>query len=295
MYVQKTVHAMQNGGLYVVATPIGNLNDMTYRAVEVLKAATCILAEDTRVTRKLCQYFDITTPIISCNEHNQYDRIAEVVARIESGEQLALVSDAGMPCVSDPGSIIVEALIKAQLPISVIPGASAGVSLYSVSGMSGNGKFTFHGFLPTSANARAQQLQQYLISDHPVIFYESPHRIKKTLLDVKQLFPGTSQIALARELTKLYETLVWLDVSELDEGMLDSVTTWKGEIAFALNPGTPPKVSVTLDEACVLIAQQIASGMKSKAAIKMVSQTYELDAGALYRAWVAHKEALYDT
>jgi probable S-adenosylmethionine-dependent methyltransferase, YraL family len=288
MRQQRTVKEFEHGGLYLVATPIGNLQDMTFRAVETLQNVDYILAEDTRVTKKLCDHFTIQKPIISCHEHNQYELIPKIIADVQNGKNLALVSDAGMPCISDPGSIIVEALIKADLPFTIIPGASAGVSLFAISGMSQNSTFIFHGFLPTKLAIKQKILENYREIAQPVIFYESPHRIAKTLAILPAIFTEETKVCIARELTKMFETLTWLQVGELAEVDTATLDTWKGEIALIIAPSVQI-VTVTLADGCAKIAEYIVDGVIPKQAIKQVAKELNLNKNELYKTWEAKK------
>ena len=279
---------MEQGGLFLVATPIGNLGDMTYRAVETLKQVDYVLAEDTRVTGKLLRHFDISKQIVSCHEHNQFDRVAEIITDIQAGKQIALVSDAGMPCISDPGSVIVEALIAEQLPFTMIPGASAGVSAYAMSGMSQEGKFIFHGFLPTKQTARHAELARYAKSDMPVIFYESPNRIVKTLADFQAVFPGKTKVAIFRELTKLHESISWVILDTLTTESAEQLDTWKGEIVIVVQP-VQDAVEWTDARMLAEMSQLVADGMRVKEATKLLSPITGQSARALYSLWEEQK------
>ncbi|MGL5042944.1 MAG: 16S rRNA (cytidine(1402)-2'-O)-methyltransferase [Culicoidibacterales bacterium] len=292
MYVQKTVKAMENGGLYLVPTPIGNLGDMTYRAVEVLKQADYILAEDTRVTSKLLRAFDIQKTVKSCHEHNQYERIAQIITDISAGLTIALVSDAGMPCISDPGSIIVEALIVNNLPFTALPGASASVTLYAMSGMSTQGAFYFHGFLPTNRNDKIALLERYATTmEAPVIFYESPHRIVKTLILISEIYSEESKVCIIRELTKLHETAIWIKVKELKELDIAELSTWKGEIALSVSSVLKKPDVVEPEVYCQMIAQLVAEGIHPKQAIKQVALEVGINKNTVYKSWQEYREA----
>lgn len=290
MYIQKTTKAMENGGLYLVPTPIGNLQDMTYRAVEILKSVDYILAEDTRVTQKLLRAFEIENKVKSCHEHNQYERIAEISADIQAGKTIALVSDAGTPCISDPGSIIVEALIVQNLPFTALPGASASITLYAMSGMSEGGKFAFHGFLPTNRNEKIKVLKSYQTSEMPIIFYESPHRIVKTLILLRDLYPDETKVCLVRELTKIYETGIWIKVKELKETDIEELDTWKGEIALAVLPVQEEQEAILPEVYCLQIAELVATGIHPKEAIKQVADAVGISKNIVYKEWQAYKK-----
>ena len=287
--MQKTVRELETGGVYLVATPIGNLEDMTFRAVKTLEMVDAILAEDTRVTKKLLQHFAIETPLLSFHEHNQYQKTEEIIDAVRQGKTYALVSDAGMPCISDPGAILVRRFIEESLPISVIPGVSASTALFSLSGMSEAGRYLFHGFLPTKEKAKREELAAYCFAKMPVIFYESPHRVLKTLQLLPELFSKETKVCIGRELTKLHETLHWFTVGELPELDLETLDTWKGEIAFIIEPATVTEIAITDNDLIHLLADKIATGMKPKAAMKELAQTYERKTSDLYTLWEQYK------
>jgi 16S rRNA (cytidine1402-2'-O)-methyltransferase len=196
---------VQAGTLYVVGTPIGNLEDMSIRAVKVLQAVDLIAAEDTRHTGKLLHYFQITTPQISYHQHNSQQRIPELVQRLQQGAAIALVSDAGMPGISDPGYELVRDCIAAKIPVVPIPGASAAIAALSASGLPTN-RFVFEGFLPAKGQDRHQRLQALSSEPRTMILYEAPHRLRQTLADLAATLGGDRNLAIARELTKRYET-----------------------------------------------------------------------------------------
>ncbi len=195
----------QAGTLYVVGTPIGNLEDMSVRAVKVLQAVDLIAAEDTRHTGKLLQHFQIATPQISYHQHNSQQRTPELVQRLQQGAAIALVSDAGMPGISDPGYELVRDCVAAQIPVVPIPGASAAIAALSASGLPTD-RFVFEGFLPVKGQDRQQRLQALSSEPRTVVLYEAPHRLRQTLADLAVTLGDDRQITVARELTKRYET-----------------------------------------------------------------------------------------
>lgn len=206
---------VQSGTLYIVGTPIGNLEDMTFRAIQVLQQVNWIAAEDTRHTGKLLQHFQIATPQLSYHEHNQASRIPDLLARLQAGEAIALVSDAGMPGISDPGYELVQACAEVGLPVVPIPGASAVVTALSASGLPSN-QFVFEGFLPPKGQPRRDRLEALAVEMRTLVLYESPHRLRQTLQDLADTLGGDRPITLARELTKLHEEF------------------WRGTIAAAI-------------------------------------------------------------
>lgn len=193
------------GTLYLVGTPIGNLEDMTFRAVRILQTVDLIAAEDTRHTGKLLHHFQVATPQISYHDHNRYGRIPELVALLNQGKAIALVSDAGMPGISDPGYELVKACAEAGISVVPIPGCSAAIAALTVSGLPSD-RFVFEGFLPAKLQARRDRLELLQTETRTLIFYEAPHRLCQTLEDL-QILGAERPIVLARELTKLYEEI----------------------------------------------------------------------------------------
>ncbi|MFM7363820.1 MAG: 16S rRNA (cytidine(1402)-2'-O)-methyltransferase [Cuspidothrix sp.] len=192
------------GTLYIVATPIGNLEDMTFRAVRILQAVDMIAAEDTRHTGRLLQHFQVKTPQISYHEHNSNSRIPELLEYLQYGKAIALVSDAGMPGISDPGYELIKACIDEGITVVPIPGASAVITALSGAGLPTN-RFIFDGFLPAKSQQRKEYLESLQSESRTLVFYESPHRLRETLADLETVLGSDRSIVIARELTKLYE------------------------------------------------------------------------------------------
>src|SRR5271170_2804239 len=191
------------GALYLVGTPIGNLEDITLRALRILKEVDQIACEDTRHTLKLLNHFEINRPLVSYHEHNELTRASELVLAMEKGSRIALVSDAGMPLVSDPGHRLVTLAIRHQIPVVPIPGASAVIAALAASGLP-NEEFLFLGFLPARTGERRRALEHLRIEDRTLIFYEAPHRIAETIADALEIL-GDRPACLAREVTKIHE------------------------------------------------------------------------------------------
>ena len=219
-------------GLYVVGTPIGNLDDLSPRAVETLKGVQAILTEDTRRTRVLLDRFGLKTPTLSCHKFNEAARVEGIIARIRSGESLALVTDAGMPGVSDPGSRMVSACRKAGIPVFCIPGPSSVTTAVALCGFNGAG-FVFAGFVPRKIGALRKFLQQFAECPVPVVVFESPYRILKVLDEVEAVL-GARELFLGRELTKKFEETVWGTPAEIKRKFQNR--TIKGEIVFVIAP-----------------------------------------------------------
>jgi len=211
--IQYSFDDSEQGKLYVVPTPIGNLADMTYRSVQVLQEATIIAAEDTRHTKKLLNYYDIKTPLISYHEHNEKHRSEELINRLLQGEMIALVSDAGMPGISDPGHVLIQRAIDAKINVIVLPGANAALTALIGSGLATD-QFLFYGFLPRKQKARRDILSTLKNKSATLIFYESPFRVKDTVATIYEQF-GDRQLVIARELTKQFETYLRGKTSEI--------------------------------------------------------------------------------
>ncbi|MGE7844005.1 16S rRNA (cytidine(1402)-2'-O)-methyltransferase [Lysinibacillus sp. NPDC093712] len=230
MKSQKSTMHTQQGYLYLVATPIGNLEDMSVRALRILKEADVIAAEDTRNTKKLCNYFEIDTPLVSYHEHNIDAGGEKLLGFLREGKTVALVSDAGLPCISDPGADIVVKAIAEGIAVVPIPGANAAISALIASGLTPQ-PFFFYGFLNRGKKERRQQLEQLKNRQETILFYEAPHRLKETLKDM-ELIVGDRRIVLARELTKKFE--------EFLRGTLTEAVEWsqteeiRGEFCIVL-------------------------------------------------------------
>jgi len=219
------------GKLYIVPTPIGNLKDMTFRAVEVLQNADLILAEDTRTSGKLLKHFDITTHMHSHHMHNEHKTTATIVQRIQSGEDVALISDAGTPAISDPGFLLTRACVEANVEVDCLPGATAFVPALVNSGLP-NDKFVFEGFLPPK---KGRQTRLQLLANEPrtIIFYESPHKLIKSLKQFVEFFGADRRVSVSRELTKLHEETIRGTLSEVLQHFKNKPP--KGELVVVLD------------------------------------------------------------
>lgn len=214
--------------LYIVATPIGNLSDMSARAIEVLNDVAVIAAEDTRHSGHLLQHFSINTPMISVHEHNEQQRCETILARLQQGESVALISDAGTPLISDPGYRLVSFIREHDIDVVPVPGSCALIAALSASGLPSD-RFAFEGFLPAKQGARRQIIESLANESRTLIFYESPRRLQATLTDMADIFGEQRQACIARELTKLHETIRTKPVSELLEWVASDQYQQKGE------------------------------------------------------------------
>ncbi len=219
MQIQKSFHEQTASTLYVVPTPIGNLEDITYRALKTLQTVTVIAAEDTRNTKKLLNHFEISTPLISYHEHNKSAREQQFINRLEQGESIAVVSDAGMPAISDPGYELVQAAIQADKPVVVLPGANAALCALVGSGLPAT-EFLFYGFLARKKKDKEAELNRLKTMPATLLFYESPYRLKDTLHAIQDQL-GNRQVVVARELTKRFEEYI--------RGTTEEVITWTGQ------------------------------------------------------------------
>ncbi|WP_342599628.1 16S rRNA (cytidine(1402)-2'-O)-methyltransferase [Psychrobacillus sp. FSL H8-0483] len=217
MKSQKSIEHEQSSCLYLVATPIGNLEDMTMRAIRILKEVDIIAAEDTRNTKKLCNYFEISTPLMSYHDHNQQVGGEKILELLRQGKRIALVSDAGLPCISDPGADIAAKAVSEGFAVVPIPGANAALSALIASGLSTQ-PFFFYGFLSRNKKERKAEITKLQKRQESIILYESPHRLKDSLKDMQSIMEGTRQIVLARELTKKFE--------EFLRGTIDEAVEW---------------------------------------------------------------------
>lgn len=228
---------IEKGCLYIVATPIGNLDDITHRAVSVLGSVDAIAAEDTRHSRNLLQHLGIDTPLFALHEHNEAGMAGKIVARLQGGEALALISDAGTPLVSDPGFIVVREARRAGIRVIPVPGASSILAALSCSGLPTD-RFVFEGFLPAKQGARQKRLQGLASEPRTLIFFEAPHRIVATLADMSTAFGDERKAVVARELTKTWETLLDGTLAELLEQVSADSNQSRGEIVVIVEGRT---------------------------------------------------------
>lgn len=270
------------GVLYVVATPIGNLEDMTLRAARVLGEVDRIACEDTRQTRKLLGHFGISKPAVSYHEHNEAARAAELVERLRAGENIALVSDAGTPLISDPGYRVVAAAIEAGIRVVPVPGACAGIAALSASGL-GTDAFRFGGFLPVKKAARRKMLEGLKGETCTLIFYEAPHRVVESLEDIAATM-GARKIVVARELTKIHEEILRGTAAEV-RAQLAARGSVKGEITLLIGRAEAVEAEVNVDQTPVseAVKELERQGIARMEAIKQVARARGLAKREVYR------------
>lgn len=270
-----------SGKLYVVGTPIGNLSDFSPRAVETLASVDFIAAEDTRVTLKLLNHFEIKKPMVSYFEHNRRERGEIILERIKSGESCAIVTDAGMPAISDPGEDLVNLCLSNGIAVESVPGPTAFATAVAMSGLP-SGRFTFEGFLSVNKPSRREHLEEIVSERRTMVFYEAPHKLTATLKDLYK-YLGDRRIALIKELTKIHETVERTTLSEACEKY--SAQTPKGEFVIVIEGSTEPKQKeVSLDEAVALAKGLVENGMAINDATKEIAKETKLKKGDIYKA-----------
>ena len=270
-----------SGKLYLVGTPIGNLGDFSPRAADALREADFIAAEDTRVTLKLLNHFGIRKPMVSYFEHNKYASGAKIFERILAGETCALVTDAGMPAISDPGEELVRLCAEGGVEVLTVPGPSALISALALSALP-TGRFCFEGFLSTANKSRREHLESLRSERRTMIFYEAPHKLMRTLEDMKNTFGPERRISLCRELTKLHEQTLRTDLA----GAIEHFTQFppKGEFVLVIEGAPDAGSGFSLDEAVELAERYRAEGLSRKAACKKAAAETGFSANELYDA-----------
>lgn len=272
---------LENHGLYVVATPIGNLQDMTARAIQVLKEADVIAAEDTRHSSKLLQHFNIHTPLVSYHDHNEKEATDMMLSYLSEGKSVALISDAGTPLISDPGFYLVKHVRQAGYRVIPIPGATALIAALSVAGLPTN-RFVFEGFLPAKTQARQEKIKKFINETGTVICYESPHRIIDGLKDMEAVLGSQRFVVLARELTKTYETIYGAPLGELLVWIQADPNRQRGEFVVLIHPAevdSKQDVNEVAKKTLVLLLEELSVKKAVNLAVKITG---------------ANKNSLYD-
>lgn len=264
----------QSGCLYVVATPIGNLQDMSPRAIQVLGQVDLVLAEDTRHSRPLLSHFSINTPLQALHEHNEQQLAPQLCERILAGESMALISDAGTPLVSDPGYALLRQAHEMGVTVSPVPGASAMVAALSVAGLPSD-RFVFEGFLPAKSSGRKQRLQALVAETRTLIFYESPHRIIASLQDMVEVMGGERMACMAREVSKRFETIKRASLGDLLEFVESDANQQKGEFVLML-AGAPEvetdEASLSVDAVLDVLLTELSTKQAAALAAKLTGR-----------------------
>lgn len=276
------------GMLYVVATPIGNLDDITVRALKVLRDVALIAAEDTRHSARLLQHFGITTPLAACHEHNERDQSGRFLARLRAGEDVALISDAGTPLISDPGFHLVRQAQAAGIRVVPVPGSCALIAALSAAGLPSD-RFVFEGFLPAKATGRQARLEQLKGEPRTLIFYEAPHRLLECLEDLERIMGGDRLAVLARELTKAFETFKGLPLGELRAWVAADGNQQRGEcVLLVAGWQAPPEESVPV--AALRILDLLLKEMPLKRAVALAAEITGVRKNLLYQAALGRQD-----
>lgn len=273
---------MKKGKLYIVATPIGNLGDITLRAIETLKKVDIVAAEDTRHTLKLLNHLEITKPLISNHRHNEEIRTDILMKKLSEGQDIALVSDAGTPGICDPGEVIIKRCIEEGIEVIPIPGACAMINALIASGINTK-EFTFLGFLPLNKKSRKEKLQEIQESEKTIILYEAPHKLMSTLKDLKQIL-GDRQIVLARELTKIHEEFIRGNSQEI----IKKADNLKGEMVIIIEENKKGNIKQNLKELTIEEHYKLyeSQGMDKKEIIKKIAKDRELSKNDIYQKFI---------
>jgi len=259
-----------NGLLYVVATPIGNLSDITLRALEILKSVDAIAAEDTRHTSGLLSHFGISKKLIAVHEHNEHQSAERLLAQLQAGENIALVTDAGTPGISDPGAVVVDFVRKSGIRVVPIPGASAVIAALSASGIAQNG-FLFHGFLPASGAARRKALDVLKTQTVTLVFYEAPHRIVDSIVDLAAVLGAERRITIARELTKTFETIHSCALQDAEAWLQADANQQRGEFVLLVEAAAI-KDANEISEETVRVLKLLLAELPLKQAVKLATE-----------------------
>ena len=280
---QPAVASVQPGSLYVVATPIGNLDDISARALRILREVALIAAEDTRHSARLLQHFGIQTPLAACHEHNERDQGGRFLARLRAGEDVALISDAGTPLISDPGYHLVRQARAAGFAVVPVPGACALIAALSAAGLPSD-RFIFEGFLPAKAAGRRARLEQVREEPRTLIFYEAPHRILECLQDMREVFGDDRPALLARELTKTFETLQGLPLAELCEWVAADSNQQRGECVVLVAGWQAPEGEDAVSAEALRVLDLLLSEMPLRRAAALAAEITGVRKNLLYQA-----------
>lgn len=285
---QPAVASVQPGSLYVVATPIGNLDDISARGLRILREVALIAAEDTRHSARLLQHFGIQTPLAACHEHNERDQGGRFLARLRAGEDVALISDAGTPLISDPGYHLVRQARAAGFAVVPVPGACALIAALSAAGLPSD-RFIFEGFLPAKAAGRRARLEQVREEPRTLIFYEAPHRILECLQDMREVFGDDRPALLARELTKTFETLQGLPLAELCEWVAADSNQQRGECVVLVAGWQAPEGEEAVSAEALRVLDLLLSEMPLKRAAALAAEITGVRKNVLYQVALERK------
>ncbi|MCC6074667.1 16S rRNA (cytidine(1402)-2'-O)-methyltransferase [Pseudomonas sp. GCM10022188] len=270
------------GTLYVVATPIGNLEDISARALRVLREVAQIAAEDTRHSARLLQHFGIATPLVACHEHNEREQGGRLVQRLLAGDDLALISDAGTPLISDPGYHLVRNARAAGVRVVPVPGACALIAALSASGLPSD-RFVFEGFLPARSTARRQRLQVLCEEPRTLLFYEAPHRLLECLADLRELFGGARSAVLARELSKTFETIKGAPLDELHDWVAADANQQRGECVLLVEGWQAPEGEDALSAEALRVLDLLLAELPLKRAAALAAEITGVRKNLLYQ------------
>lgn len=269
------------GKLYVVGTPIGNLSDFSPRGIETLENVDYIAAEDTRVTLRLLTHFGIKKPLLSYYKPHEAEKAVRIVELLQDGNSVALVSDAGMPCISDPGVYLVQRCYELGIPVESVPCCNAAIAAVAISGID-TARFAFEGFLPVDKKERRQRLAETAKLSHTLIYYEAPHKLRQTLSDLAEALGGERRAALCRELTKLHEEVIRGTLAELNA--LYETTDPRGEYVIVIEGAAPAEEeAMTIEQAAELARSYAGGGMKLSEACKTAAQAAGVSRKELYK------------
>ncbi len=269
-----------SGTVYIIGTPIGNMEDITLRQLRMLGEVDFLCAEDTRVTAKILNHFDIKKQLVSFHEHSSHSEAMRIIERVQNGENCGIVTDAGMPCISDPGEVLVRLSYENGIDVKVIPGPTAVASAAALSGMNIR-RFTFEGFIPVNKKERRERLELLRDETAVMIFYEAPHKLKNTLSDFKEFFGGEREISVCRELTKIYEETLRFTLAEAVEYYNEKEP--RGEYVLVVQGKTSDSsVEVTIEQALEQVKKLIDMGEKPTEACKAVAKETGFKKGELY-------------
>jgi 16S rRNA (cytidine1402-2'-O)-methyltransferase len=280
----KDVTFQEPGTLYLVATPIGNLEDLTLRALRILKEVDLVAAEDTRHSRKLFNHYGISTPLTSYFQHNETAKGEQLVRTLQQGKDVALISDAGTPAISDPGCLLVQRCHEVGIPVSAVPGPSAVIAALAMAGLPTE-RFTFEGFLPAKTHARCQVLRPLLSEPRTTVFYEAPHRLVASLQDLRTELGDERQVAVVRELTKVHEELFRGTVAEACEHFVGKV---RGEIVLLVGPAEQSTPEESVRDA--LRRWRAETDLPMREIVKQVAKDYGLSGSEVYKESLALRE-----